>query len=543
MTQQQQKAFISSLSSSLESTHAITSVTATASLNTMASTVANVAAPNSQLLQQLQQPLDVKPLQASVNNPPSSANKNISIPNPTPTLSSKVDQPEPSPTGNNNKSNINLNHMIQPNSMSGSVPVNLPSNVPQQHQQQSLLSSGHMSSMHVPSVGKSMQMLQNTSTPSIIQQQLTNPNPNQLKHQPSFGMNSFVDPLEQSLASLEQPQMNNNSQKNSSQDMALLMDFHKQKQMILQQMAAPHNPSPNGFGSDFNGGNGVNNHLMNMLMPQIDMSNLPFPNQQMMNASGRFPEPPWNNLPNNNPMLHSLAAQQQMAQQQTSQQSAAAHPSQSQSQQQHQSGTKQEKIMLTPKPIEELLMNPNEKTKTLGAQGPAFGQVFNKYEQNLKNASSWSQLAAAGSPQNPVATIQSKSKVPSDTFQEYRTKLKEQQQRQKQEQEKMKKQKEQELKRQQESLQKQKPSTNDDVSNGHRYSVHFYFFKLITEFFNLKAGNHQLTRLLISWRKCELLLQARLQCHHKLNRNKNGQQPLEEPRKELLNKNAEDEKP
>lgn len=124
--------------------------------------------------------------------------------------------------------------------------------------------------------------------------------------------------------------------------------------------------------------------------------------------------------------------------------------------------------MLTPKPIEELLMNPNDKSKALGGPGgaPPFGQAFNKYEQNLKNASSWSQLAAAGSPQNPGSSIPSKSKVPSDTFQEYRTKAKEQQQRQKQEQEKMKKQKEQELKRQQESLQKQHKS--DDLSNGHR---------------------------------------------------------------------------
>ena len=126
--------------------------------------------------------------------------------------------------------------------------------------------------------------------------------------------------------------------------------------------------------------------------------------------------------------------------------------------------------MLTPKPIEELLMNPSDK-KGLGAP-PAFGPAFNKYEQNLKNASSWSQLAAAGSPQNPSATsvsATSKSKVPSDTFQEYRTKAKEQAQRQKQEQEKMKKQKEQELKRQQESLQKHKPpQPTEDLSNGHR---------------------------------------------------------------------------
>lgn len=459
MTQQQQKAFISSLSSSLESTHAITNVTATASLNTMASTIPNVATQNSQLLQQLKQPLDVKPPQASVNNP--SANKNISIPNPPPNLPCKVDQPEPSPTGNNNKSNINLNHLTQPASTQASNPINPASIVPQQHQQQSLLSSAHMNSMNIPNATGNMQATQNMPTPSIIQQQLTNPNLSQGKHPPSFGINSFMDPLEHSLASMEQPQLNNNSQKSSTQDMAMLLDF-KQK-MLFQQIATPHNTGPNGFGSDFNGGNGVNS-LMNML---IDPTGLPFMNPQMMNAPSRFSENSWNNLPGNNQMLHTMAQQQQQLA--ASQQTAIAHP-----QLQQQSSSKQEKIMLTPKPIEELLMNPNEKTK--GSQGAAFGQVFNKYEQNLKNASSWSQLAAAGSPQTPIGAMPSKSKVPSDTFKEYQTKLKEQQQRQKQEQEKLRKQKEQELKRQQESLQKHKPPV-DDLSNGHRYCKKKFFPK------------------------------------------------------------------
>lgn len=447
MSQQQQKAFISTLSSALESTHAMTSITPTSSLNTSVSTMSNVATTNSQLLQQLQQPLDMKP-QASVNNPPSTANKNISLPNPT-TMSSKVEQQEPSPTGNNNKSNINLNHLAQPSTMSVSNSINQ-INSSQQHHLQQLQNSNQMNPAN-----NTMQATQNTSSSSIIQQQLTNPN--QVKHQPPFGINTFVDPLEHSLASLEQPQMNN--QKNPSQDMAMLLDFHKQKQMILQQMAAPHSVAPNGFGSDFSGGNGVNN-LMNMLLPQIDPSGLPFLSSQMMNAPGRFPDNSWNNLPANNQMMQNLAAQQQ-------QMASSQHPGVSHSAQQqlpHPPNTKHEKIMLTPKPIEELLMNPNDKVKPPGAQGPNFGQ-YSKNEQNLKNASSWSQIA--DSPQSSGPTLPSKSKVPSDAFQEYRTKLKEQQQRQKQEQEKLRKQKEQELKRQQESLQKHKTSS-EDLSNGHR---------------------------------------------------------------------------
>lgn len=328
------------------------------------------------------------------------------------------------------------------------------------------------------------------STPSIIQQQLTNNNttPMPTKHQPPYGINSYVDPLEHSLASLEQPQMNNNSQKNSSQDMnAMLLDIHKQ-QLLLSHMAPhlSHAPGANGFGSDFNGANGAVNNLMNMLvLPAMNPSSLLFSNSQMKNVVPHaFPDS-WNNLQGNNAMVQQLNAQQQHAAQQQQQQQAAQQQQQQQQmqQQQQQSAMKQEKIMLTPKPIEELLMNPNDKTKGHGGNGggPNFGQAFNKYEQqNLKNASSWSQLAAAGSPQNPGASTitASKSKVPSDTFQEYRTKAKEQAQRQKQEQEKMKKQKEQELKRQQESLQKHK-SSSDDMSNGHR----FVGFAICNKFF------------------------------------------------------------
>jgi len=113
-------------------------------------------------------------------------------------------------------------------------------------------------------------------------------------------------------------------------------------------------------------------------------------------------------------------------------------------------------------------MNPVDKTKSMSSSA-SFGAAYNKAEQNLKNASSWSQLGH-GSPQSMslAAPPAQKSKVPSDTFQEFRTKAKEQQaQRQKQEQEKMKKQKEQEIKRQQESM-IQKQKTTEDLSNGHK---------------------------------------------------------------------------
>jgi bromodomain-containing protein 4 len=481
MTQQQQKNFISSLSMSLEQPPPgiVMSQSSTASSNTSAT-------PTSQLMQQLTLPLDIKP--PPVNNPSSSANKPILIPNAVTQAASvgKTEMPQPSPTGNNNKSNINLNHMNQ------QQPPILAQNPMGQTSVLGMTGNGGMQSTIPPPI---------TTSTSLIHQQLTNNNTNS-KH-PMAAMNSFDDPLEQSLASMEQPQMNNNSQKNNSQDMnAMLMDLHKQQMLLnLNHMAAPNmnqGIGPNGFGGDFNGANGVNN-LMNMLvMPQMDPQGLSFLNPQMKPNRG-FPEA-WQ--PANNPMMQSLAAQQQQQQQ----------IQQQQQQQHHHHQQKQEKIMLTPKPIEELLMNPNDKSKGLGAP-PAFSQAFNtKYEQNLKNASSWSQLAAAGSPQNPgnassssssSAVASSKTKVPSDTFQEYRTKAKEQAQRQKQEQEKIKKQKEQqELKRQQESLQKHKtPQVVDDLSNGHRYVTILFLVKQNFKFFLKFSENRLRIQSATLWKK------------------------------------------
>lgn len=501
LTQQQQKSFISSLSLSLESAQPPSSAPAIASSqNTGAPAAAANVAPTSQLMQQLQQPLDIKQPVSSVNNPSSSVNK---IPNPGPIQFAKADQPQPSPTGNNNKSNINLNHITQ---QTPALAANTANPQSTHQQQQSLLNPNHMNAMNMQNAGNGMQSTHSLSTPSIIQQQLTNnnTNPNQVKHQTPYAMNSYVDPLELSLASLEQVQMNNNLQKNNPQDVsAMFMDMHK-KQMLLSQMGASHiaqSAGPNGFGSDFNGANGAVNNLMNMLaMPSMDPS--AFLNPQMMNVPGRFPDT-WNNLPGNNSMIQQLSAQQHANQQhQAHSHASQQHHQQQQPQQQHQqSSAKPEKIMLTPKPIEELLINPNDKAKNIcGTSGPNFGQAYNKYEQNLKNASSWSQLAAAGSPQNPGASISSKSKVPSDTFQEYRTKAKEQQQRQKQEQEKMKKQKEQELKRQQESLQKHK---NEDLSNGHRYEKRFQIERIDSNVNPVQSfsENHQLIQLQTLWKK------------------------------------------
>lgn len=93
------------------------------------------------------------------------------------------------------------------------------------------------------------------------------------------------------------------------------------------------------------------------------------------------------------------------------------------------------KPLLTPKPIEDLMGVPNmmtnnisdrakyemEQKKMEDVKNSNFVQAFKlKQEQNLKNASSWSSLAQAGSPQQPPSinpTHQVKQKPKMDSFQ------------------------------------------------------------------------------------------------------------------------------
>ncbi|XP_061714070.1 bromodomain-containing protein 3-like isoform X1 [Cydia pomonella] len=98
------------------------------------------------------------------------------------------------------------------------------------------------------------------------------------------------------------------------------------------------------------------------------------------------------------------------------------------------------KPLLTPKPIEDLIgvppMVPNnmdrnkyEMDKKMDESKNNFAQAFKlKQEQNLKNASSWSSLAQAGSPQsipNVSSNNQIKQKPVMDTFQEFKKQARE----------------------------------------------------------------------------------------------------------------------
>ena len=293
-------------------------------------------------------------------------------------------------------------------------------------------------------------IVNNTNNPLHVHNNSSNNNSKLSSSAANLSMSQFTDPLEHTLASLEQPQLNipKNQDINS-----MLMDLQKQHQQqqqqlqmnqLMSQIPVTHPSNPNNFGADFNGVNG----LMNILgIQSVESANLQLLNQQMKGQTGRFPDV-WN-VPNSSLPINPMTSRNNNPPNWEHQQAAAA--------------MKHDKIILTPKPIQELLANVNEKPKLINTNAPdlrvnpAFAQSF-KYEPNLKNANSWSQLAS-----QETMNTSSKTKPPSDTFQEFRTKAKEQQQRQKQEAEKIKRQqKEQELKRQQESLQKQTKLTTNE---------------------------------------------------------------------------------
>ncbi|KAL7032532.1 hypothetical protein ACKWTF_007341 [Chironomus riparius] len=344
---------------------------------------------------------------------------------------------------NNNISNSNKMEINQPTPI---VPAqqNLPSSQPQPPTSNMIITTTN-NAVPLPAI------VNNINNPLHVHNNSSN---NNSKLSASISMNQFTDPLEHTLASLEQPQLNipKNQDINS-----MLMDIQKQHQQqqqqqlqmsqLMSQIPVTHPSNTNNFGPDFNGVNG----LMNILgIQSVDTANLQLLNQQMKGSAGRFPDV-WN-VPNPSLPINPMTSRNNNPPNWEHQQATAM---------------KQDKIILTPKPIQELLANVNEKPKLINTNAPdlrvnpAFGQSFSKYEQNLKNANSWSQLASS----HETLNTSSKSKLPSDTFQEFRTKAKEQQQRQKQEAEKIKRQqKEQELKRQQESLQKQ--TKVDDGSNG-----------------------------------------------------------------------------
>lgn len=283
------------------------------------------------------------------------------------------------------------------------------------------------------------------------------------------GMTSFMDPLDMAsfekndptglsltlLNELKQEFSASNLQAHANLLPPLDIMTHLQNQMVH---------SNNGFNNDFNGNgplNGMGNLATSVGMSQMLMSSMVNSNPMLGNVGMPLFDPLQNfmrpssyqNNPNLNDRTIDLTGGST---------STVAPPKKEEG-----------KYLLTPKPIEDLLMNPSEK-KMSGTPPDVkgnFGHAFKSsaHDQNLKSA--WSQLASAGSPQNNPTSA--KPKPAMDTFQAFRNKAKEKLDRQKflQQQELKRSQKEQaekELKRQQEQQQKVK---QEDINNGRKVAA------------------------------------------------------------------------
>lgn len=242
-------------------------------------------------------------------------------------------------------------------------------------------------------------------------------------------MPNYDDPVEQSLASLEQQPMLKNdidgmNHMDLINDMSSIMskqeggpNMTSHQSLMMPHMAydnIQHNHGGNnGFSIDssltMNGMNMgmVGNHHSMLGMPPVGMNAL----SQANPATSIFDPLPQGVHRSNSASVANISITQNTS-------SANIR--------------KEEKFLLTPKPIEEL-MNPSHDKKTSpidGKGGAGFVHAINKLDHNLKNASSWSSLAAAGSPQNPLTS--SKSKPPAmDAFQQFRNKAKEKKDREK----------------------------------------------------------------------------------------------------------------
>ncbi|XP_055640274.1 homeotic protein female sterile-like isoform X2 [Toxorhynchites rutilus septentrionalis] len=292
----------------------------------------------------------------------------------------------------------------------------------------------------------------------------------------SHSMSNFIDPLEHSLASFEKNDATalglnllNDLQTSLKQELsANNMQTHPNLLPPLDLMTHLQNQmhhSNNGFNNDFNGNgplNGMGSLASSVGMSQMLMNSMATTNPMLGNVPmpslfdplQNFMRPSsYQNNPNLNDRTIDLTGGSS---------SVGSVPKKEEG-----------KFLLTPKPIEDLLMNPNEK-KMSGTPPDVKGNFAHAFkssahDQNLKNA--WSSLASAGSPQS--TSTSNKPKPAMDTFQAFRNKAKEKLDKQRllQQQELKRTQKEQaekELKRQQEQQQKVK---QDEINNGRKLSV------------------------------------------------------------------------
>lgn len=250
---------------------------------------------------------------------------------------------------------------------------------------------------------------------------------------------NFLDPLEMSLASLENknvPDLPNNLLHSSlMHDISLLKQeninsLQAQQNLMHQNLMHTQNMHMNMHLNQAMTNNGFNMEMaaaMNGLgMPGLGMHLNPagIGNPQAGPMPSMFDQFK-SNFANNNAAMSAAAA---------------LHPPK-----------KEEKFLLTPKPIEDLLIRPPDRKSGMDMNSSKMN-----FPQNLKNASSWSSLAS-GSPQNTQASNKPKPQT-MDTFQAFKNRAKEKLDRQKlleQQQRTQKEMAEKEMKRQEQLKQKE----------------------------------------------------------------------------------------
>ncbi|XP_065092390.1 homeotic protein female sterile-like isoform X6 [Ochlerotatus camptorhynchus] len=427
-------------------------------------------------------------------------NNNIQVPLPTPSPNTTTMLPSnllsTSSNSMNNINNVTQQSHQQPNQQQSQTQLGQPSNnglsssntngmsnalnIPTSQIPAGLAAINSLANMASAGMQQHMQLPQPQT-----QQQMGKQQANQSGHMPlqlptgrtssnnpqMHGLASFIDPLEHSLASFEKNDTTalglnllNDLQTSLKQELsASSLQAHANLLPPLELMTHLQNQmhhSNNGFNNDFNGNgplNGMGNLATSVGMSQMLMNsmansnpmlgNIPMfdPLQNLMRPSS------YQNNPNLTDRTIDLTGGST---------SSGVIPKKEEG-----------KFMLTPKPIEDLLMNPSDK-KMSGTPPDVKGSLSHAFksaghDQSLKNA--WSSLASAGSPQSTPTSA--KPKPAMDMFQAFRNKAKEKLDRQKllQQQELKRTQKEQaekeQLKRQQEQQQKVK---QEEINNGRK---------------------------------------------------------------------------
>lgn len=419
----------------------------------------------------------------------------VSVSSPSPSLSIK------------NESNVNISQ--QPQHSSSGITTSVPSMIQQQQQQQqqpiqsinktSILGATTSSSnlvnipphlntnpsntnMHsnIPSsmsdLKSSMNLLSSSSSNILGSYGGLGSNGLGVSGKPGHNLN-FIDPLEHSLASLEQNIKHEEHMNHLDliQDMSSIIPksdlgnamLTHQNLMHQLNMDVMNNLQQTGHVGLHGSNNGFNLD-MSGLVPSGNVMSMGMPHVSVSGAMPSIFDPlPQNINRNGNTNNGGLVLSPNIPQ--------TTQPSLSIPQPPPLLPKKEEKFLLTPKPIEDLLMNPNEKKMTPpDPKSNSFVQAFKSQEQNLKNASSWSSLASAGSPPNLNTSQPSSASKPKpmDSFQQFK-KAKEKMDRMKMLERSQKEAAEKEYKRQQE----EKHKRQEDMLNG-RY-VYFIFFFFI----------------------------------------------------------------